>query len=87
MFNRFLYCFCRYLDLYEKVHLHGEDPDSRVFEDEDETSRLKKRNSAPINTVPSVYNHHQHDIPSKWHVSVHLICYQQPFHTGRVLDS
>lgn len=49
----------RYLDKYEKIHFHGEDPDDDHTEKVDSRGRKVQ---TPASQVPMVYNHQQHDL-------------------------
>ncbi|XP_021362917.1 AT-rich interactive domain-containing protein 2-like isoform X2 [Mizuhopecten yessoensis] len=54
--------YIRHLDKYEKVHFHGQDPDSKYVEDEGDTPARKKV-CLPIYGIPSSYNYSQHRVP------------------------
>ncbi|XP_060076223.1 AT-rich interactive domain-containing protein 2-like isoform X2 [Ylistrum balloti] len=54
--------YIRHLDKYEKVHFHGQDPDSKYVEDEGDTPARKKI-CLPIYGIPSSYNYSQHRVP------------------------
>ena len=63
----FLFCFAicfRYLELYEKVHFFGEDPDQRRNDCPDELPGQRKKVSQ-VSTVPMRYNHYQHQLSGK----------------------
>ncbi|XP_033740756.1 AT-rich interactive domain-containing protein 2-like isoform X2 [Pecten maximus] len=54
--------YIRHLDKYEKVHFHGQDPDSKYVEDEGDTPARKKI-CLPIFGIPNSYNYSQHRVP------------------------
>ncbi|GAB0095532.1 AT-rich interactive domain-containing protein 2 [Sergentomyia squamirostris] len=54
------YIYLRYLDRYEKLHLHGEDAERR--EDDEEENKHKRWNARLLHNVPATYNYHQHCI-------------------------
>ncbi|XP_050073198.1 AT-rich interactive domain-containing protein 2 [Anopheles maculipalpis] len=63
--------YIRYLDRYERVNFHGEDKDPN--EDDDDEKRLHKRWSVRmLHSTPSVYNHHQHNVPEGLRSSLKL---------------
>uniref|UniRef100_A0A182QJX1 ARID domain-containing protein n=1 Tax=Anopheles farauti TaxID=69004 RepID=A0A182QJX1_9DIPT len=54
--------YIRFLDRYERVNFHGEDKDPT--EDDDDEKRLHRRWSIRmLHSTPTVYNHHQHNVP------------------------
>ncbi|XP_041774676.1 AT-rich interactive domain-containing protein 2 isoform X2 [Anopheles merus] len=63
--------YIRYLDRYERVNFHGEDKDPA--EDEDDEKRLHRRWSVRmLHSTPTVYNHHQHNVPEGLRSSLKL---------------
>uniref|UniRef100_A0A182WHX2 ARID domain-containing protein n=1 Tax=Anopheles minimus TaxID=112268 RepID=A0A182WHX2_9DIPT len=63
--------YIRYLDRYERVNFHGEDKDP--IEDDDDEKRLHRRWSVRmLHSTPSVYNHHQHNVPEGLRSSLKL---------------
>ena len=54
-------CLCRYLELYDKVHFFGEDPDQRRVDAQDELPGQRKKVNQ-VSTVPLRYNHYQHKL-------------------------
>ncbi|XP_058065996.1 AT-rich interactive domain-containing protein 2 [Anopheles bellator] len=63
--------YIRFLDRYERVNYHGEDKDPG--EDEDDEKRLHRRWTVrALHTMPSVYNHHQHNVPEALRSSLKL---------------
>uniref|UniRef100_A0A182P129 ARID domain-containing protein n=1 Tax=Anopheles epiroticus TaxID=199890 RepID=A0A182P129_9DIPT len=63
--------YIRYLDRYERVNFHGEDKDPA--EDDDDEKRLHRRWSVRmLHSTPTVYNHHQHNVPEGLRSSLKL---------------
>uniref|UniRef100_A0A1B0CW05 ARID domain-containing protein n=1 Tax=Lutzomyia longipalpis TaxID=7200 RepID=A0A1B0CW05_LUTLO len=54
------YIYLRYLDRYEKLHFHGEEPERA--DDEEDENRHKRWNARLLHNVPANYNYHQHTI-------------------------
>merc|ERR1712223_894449 len=58
--------YLRYLDPYEKVHLHREEEETNDDWADAEDSRLSRHKKAKVeSTVPSNYNYSQHNIQNK----------------------
>ncbi|EAT47510.1 AAEL001361-PA, partial [Aedes aegypti] len=65
--------YIRYLDKYERITFHGEEKDPA--EEEDEEKRHNRRWTARmLHSVPSVYNHAQHNVPEALRGSLNLSC-------------
>ncbi|XP_062708105.1 AT-rich interactive domain-containing protein 2-like isoform X2 [Aedes albopictus] len=65
--------YIRYLDKYERINFHGEEKDPA--EEEDEEKRHNRRWTARmLHSVPSVYNHGQHNVPEPLRASLGLSC-------------
>uniref|UniRef100_A0A182JSX0 ARID domain-containing protein n=1 Tax=Anopheles christyi TaxID=43041 RepID=A0A182JSX0_9DIPT len=63
--------YIRYLDRYERINFHGEDKDPT--EDDDDEKRLHRRWSVRmLHSTPTVYNHHQHNVPEGLRSSLKL---------------
>ncbi|XP_013380107.1 AT-rich interactive domain-containing protein 2 isoform X1 [Lingula anatina] len=64
--------YIRYLDLYEKVHFQGEDPDQPYYFEEDEAVAVQRR--PKIQSVHGAlslrYNYRQHDVPDSIRTNV-----------------
>uniref|UniRef100_A0A182NLS6 ARID domain-containing protein n=1 Tax=Anopheles dirus TaxID=7168 RepID=A0A182NLS6_9DIPT len=63
--------YIRFLDRYERVNFHGEEKDPT--EDDDDEKRLHRRWSVRmLHSTPTVYNHHQHNVPEGLRSSLKL---------------
>ncbi|XP_076444458.1 uncharacterized protein LOC143282674 [Babylonia areolata] len=54
------YIYFRYLNIYEKVHFLGLDPDSCA--DEQEEGPARKKICLPVESIPLTYNYSQHSV-------------------------
>ncbi|XP_062544448.1 AT-rich interactive domain-containing protein 2 isoform X3 [Armigeres subalbatus] len=65
--------YIRYLDKYERVNFHGEEKDPA--EEEDDEKRHNRRWTARmLHSIPSVYNHAQHNVPESQRSSLNMSC-------------
>lgn len=65
--------YIRYLDKYERVNFHGEEKDPA--EEEDDEKRHNRRWTARmLHSIPSVYNHAQHNVPESTRASMNMSC-------------
>ena len=53
----------RYLNIYEKVHYLGLDPDHSADDQEDGPTR--KKVCLPVESIPLTYNYHHHKLQGK----------------------
>ncbi|CAG2212230.1 ARID2 [Mytilus edulis] len=54
--------YVRYLDKYERVHFHGEDPNKKEFDDDNDHAPARKKVKLPLFGIPLTYNHEQHKV-------------------------
>lgn len=52
--------YVRYLDKYERVHFHGEDPNKKEFDDDNDHAPARKKVKLPLFGIPLTFNHEQH---------------------------
>lgn len=67
--------YLRFLDHYEKIHFHGEDPDDDVMDCSESRSRRSQGNMLQ---VPMTYNLHQHEVTDASRVHLGLSLDLQP---------
>ena len=58
----------RYLDIYERIHHHGEDPDKQdeYPEESGHTPGARNKRKNPVGGVALKYNYQQHKVPRKY---------------------
>jgi hypothetical protein len=57
----------RYLDKYERVYFHGEDPNKKEFDDDNDHAPARKKVKLPLFGIPLSYNQEQHKVTGQYY--------------------